>query len=115
MIADFGLAQDAEIMTHWYGVKDLDELGSLPYMAPELFKHAKSKEDDWRESMRFQQKVDMWALGCTFYYAMSLASPFGKKMFDGKAKVVEAIIEGTFEPLDEFYRDDINQLIYKLM
>ena len=61
-----------------------------------------------------QQKVDMWALGCTFYYCMKLESPFGKVRHEEKV-LQESVMKGIFDPLDDYYGDDLNQFVYKLL
>lgn len=47
------------------------------YMAPELFLRTKNEvEGIWEDRMQAQKKVDIYALGITYYFAMQLNTPF---------------------------------------
>ena len=56
-LADFGFSKQFKIPFR----KDEENLGSIPYMAPELL----AKRNDYSVA------VDIWAVGCIMYYMMT--------------------------------------------
>ena len=84
-LLDFGLAKISakpELQTR---LQDNSVFGSIHYMAPEQF-----------EGKPFDQRTDLYALGCMFYYALTRQNPF---QGDTVAAVMSAHLNHTFVPL----------------
>ena len=84
-LLDFGLAKISakpELQTR---LQDNSVFGSIHYMAPEQF-----------EGKPFDQRTDLYALGCMFYYSLTRANPF---QGDTVAAVMSAHLNHTFVPL----------------
>ena len=92
-LLDFGLAKISakpELQTR---LQDNSVFGSIHYMAPEQF-----------EGKPFDQRTDLYALGCMFYYALTRQNPFHG---DTVAAVMSAHLNHTFVPL-ELLRPDLS-------
>ena len=92
-LLDFGLAKISakpELQTR---LQDNSVFGSIHYMAPEQF-----------EGKPFDQRTDLYALGCMFYYALTRQNPF---QGDTVAAVMSAHLNHTFVPL-ELLRPDLS-------
>ncbi|KAA6395345.1 MAG: hypothetical protein EZS28_009125 [Streblomastix strix] len=72
-ISDFGLAKIEDIATSQTYIK-----GTLPYMAPEIFK----------KHLVITQKVDIYALGITFYKLLTNEYPVNERDFKEQQKKV---------------------------
>jgi serine/threonine protein kinase len=91
-LLDFGLAKISakpELQTR---LQDNSVFGSIHYMAPEQF-----------EGKPFDQRTDLYALGCMFYYALTRQNPF---QGDTVAAVMSAHLNHTFTSL-ELLRPDL--------
>lgn len=90
-LLDFGLAKISakpELQTR---LQDNSVFGSIHYMAPEQF-----------EGKPFDQRTDLYALGCMFYYALTRQNPF---QGDTVAAVMSAHLNHTFIPLEALRPD----------
>ena len=93
-LLDFGLAKISakpELQTR---LQDNSVFGSIHYMAPEQF-----------EGKPFDQRTDLYALGCMFYYSLTRQNPF---QGDTVAAVMSAHLNHTFVPL-EALRPDLSR------
>ncbi len=90
-LLDFGLAKISakpELQTR---LQDNSVFGSIHYMAPEQF-----------EGKPFDQRTDLYALGCMFYYSLTRQNPF---QGDTVAAVMSAHLNHTFVALEALRPD----------
>ncbi|MBS0657104.1 MAG: serine/threonine protein kinase [Verrucomicrobia bacterium] len=92
-LLDFGLAKISEKPTLQTRLVDNSVFGSVHYMAPEQF-----------EGKVFDQRTDLYALGCLFYYALTRQSPFTGETV---AAVMSAHLSHQFTKL-ELLRPDLD-------
>jgi serine/threonine protein kinase len=90
-LLDFGLAKISakpELQTR---LQDNSVFGSIHYMAPEQF-----------EGKPFDQRTDLYALGCMFYFSLTRQNPF---QGDTVAAVMSAHLNHTYIPLEALRPD----------
>ncbi len=90
-LLDFGLSKISEKPSLQTRLVDNSVFGSIHYMAPEQF-----------EGKVFDQRTDLYALGCLFYYALTRSSPFTGETV---TSVMAAHLGHTFVPLDALRPD----------
>ncbi|KAA6392379.1 MAG: putative CAMK family protein kinase [Streblomastix strix] len=97
-IADFGLAKKEDLINEQSYLA-----GTLPYQAPELF----------QKPIRSTFKVDIYALGITFYRIITHKFPINSPTFDGQKKKIEmeTKIERPSEIKDDILWDLLSQLL----
>ncbi len=74
LLGDFGAAVHPSLMREFYGPQKVGFVGTLVYMAPELWLLKLTPEqmaDD-----KVMAKLDMWSLGCVLYEAVTLEKAF---------------------------------------
>lgn len=77
---------------------------TLPFRAPELF--------DVRTGSTIDEKVDIWAFGCTLFNLMYLTSPFEREEQVSGANVKISVLGGKFSfPEEPLYSTDLRGLI----
>jgi serine/threonine protein kinase len=90
-ILDFGLAKisaQPSLQTVQHG---RSIVGTIYFMAPEQF-----------ELRELSQATDLYAMGCVYYFCLTGRYPFNG---DSVARVMEAHLNGTYEPLDHLRPD----------
>ncbi len=90
-LLDFGLAKISRKPTLQTRLHDNTVLGSIHFMAPEQF-----------EGRPFDHRVDLYALGCVFYYALTQQNPF---QGDTVAAVINAHLSHQCTPLGSLRPD----------
>lgn len=100
-MCDFGLSRiltKHRLFTHTLGV------GTPLFMGPEQLK-----------GDLYNEKCDIWALGCLIYELIVLSPPLGEGV-DDQAILDAQIIEGTFEPIPrEHYSEELQRIIEKMI
>ncbi|EDO35699.1 predicted protein, partial [Nematostella vectensis] len=95
-LGDFGISKilDSE------GMAD-SIVGTPYYMSPEIV-----------QGKKYNQKSDMWAVGCVLYEVLTL-----KRVFDASnpLRLVSDIVKGHYEEIDERYTEEMNSLVNKLL
>ncbi|XP_068730773.1 serine/threonine-protein kinase Nek9-like isoform X4 [Montipora capricornis] len=96
-LGDFGIA------TVLKGSKEMAEsvVGTPYYMSPEIV-----------QGQKYNQKSDMWALGCVLYEMLTL-----RKVFDATnpLRLVSDIVKGDYKDIDPQYTDEMNNLVKVLL
>ncbi|XP_074632365.1 serine/threonine-protein kinase Nek9-like isoform X1 [Acropora palmata] len=96
-LGDFGIA------TILKGSEDMAEsvVGTPYYMSPEII-----------QGQKYNQKSDMWALGCVLYEMLTL-----KKVFDATnpLRLVSDIVKGQFTDISPRYTAEMNSLVNVLL
>ena len=101
-LGDFGVSIDRRKLEQVYGPEDMTgEVGTYPYMAPELF-HGEEPT----------LKCDMWSFGCTVYEICML-----RPAFQGKNKLAlsQIIVDRILDEINGPYSENLKDLIYKLL
>lgn len=96
-LGDFGLARILQHDTSF--AKTF--VGTPYYMSPEQINH-----------MSYNEKSDIWSLGCLLYELCALAPPF--TAFNQK-ELAEKIREGKFRRIPFRYSDDLNDLLGRML
>ncbi|TNJ28965.1 Kinase, NEK [Giardia muris] len=95
-LGDFNLAREIAV-----DVGAASNTGTISYMAPELL-----------NGQRYDEKVDIWGLGCTAHEMCTYYSPFsGQSM----AQALQAILTGRYEPIGNSYSSDLRDLIRSML
>eukprot|EP00743_Colponemidia_sp_Colp-15_P010894 GILK01012068.1.p1 GENE.GILK01012068.1~~GILK01012068.1.p1 ORF type:complete len:862 (+),score=168.21 GILK01012068.1:96-2681(+) len=92
-LGDFGIAKSLSENTLFAKTA----CGTPYFMSPEVCR-----------GQQYNQKSDVWALGCTLYEMVMLKRPFDHETLSG---VFERICDGAFDPLPEGISDDIRLLL----
>nr|XP_060612648.1 serine/threonine-protein kinase Nek8 [Anolis sagrei ordinatus] len=95
-IGDFGISKILSSKSKAYTV-----VGTPCYISPELC-----------EGKPYNQKSDIWALGCVLYELASLKRAFEAANLPA---LVLKIMSGTFAPISDRYSPDLRQLILALL
>ncbi|XP_061460632.1 serine/threonine-protein kinase Nek8 isoform X2 [Rhineura floridana] len=95
-IGDFGISKILSSKSKAYTV-----VGSPCYISPELC-----------EGKPYNQKSDIWALGCVLYELASLKRAFEAANLPA---LVLKIMSGTFAPISDRYSPELRQLILNLL
>lgn len=95
-IGDFGISKILN-----YASKANSVIGTPSYISPELC-----------EGRPYNQKSDIWALGCVLYELATL-----KKAFEASnlPALVLKIMKGNFIPISERYSEDLKKLVLSLL
>ncbi|XP_065070111.1 serine/threonine-protein kinase Nek8-like [Rhopilema esculentum] len=94
-IGDFGISK---VMTK---TNASTLVGSPYYLSPELC-----------QNHPYNQKSDVWALGCILYELATLKRPFDA---DNISAIVCKIMKGQYQPISEHYSQELKQLITSLL
>ncbi|XP_023224641.1 serine/threonine-protein kinase Nek8-like [Centruroides sculpturatus] len=95
-IGDFGISKILSSKSKAYTV-----VGTPCYISPELC-----------EGKPYNQKSDIWALGCTLYELLTLKRPFEATNLPA---LVMKIIRGSFAPVAEHYSKELRKLLLTLL
>eukprot|EP00300_Choanocystis_sp_HF-7_P000351 c10288_g1_i1.p1 GENE.c10288_g1_i1~~c10288_g1_i1.p1 ORF type:complete len:310 (-),score=67.04 c10288_g1_i1:188-1117(-) len=76
-------------------------IGTPYYLSPEIC-----------ESKPYNQKSDMWALGCILYEMCALRHPFDARNIKG---LVQKILRGIYRPIPSWYSSDVSHLVSILL
>lgn len=93
-LGDFGLARVLDARGH--GFADT-HVGTPYYMSPELASEAK-----------YNEKSDIWALGCLIYELCALTPPFKAST---PMSLAMKIMQGKYPPLPSYYSQELEQAI----
>lgn len=91
-IGDFGISKVLSSKSKAYTV-----VGTPCYLSPELC-----------SGMPYNQKSDIWALGCVLYEMVTLKRAFEASNLHA---LIIKIVGGTFEPIADVYSEDLRMLI----
>uniref|UniRef100_A0A3B3ZJ96 Serine/threonine-protein kinase Nek8 n=1 Tax=Periophthalmus magnuspinnatus TaxID=409849 RepID=A0A3B3ZJ96_9GOBI len=97
-IGDFGISKILVSKSKAYTV-----VGTPCYISPELC-----------EGKPYNQKSDIWALGCVLYELASLKRAF-EAAFQNLPALVLKIMSGTFAPISDRYSPELRQLILNML
>lgn len=95
-IGDFGISKVLLSKSKAYTV-----VGTPCYISPELC-----------EGKPYNQKSDIWALGCVLYELTTLKRAFEAQTLPA---LILKIMRGTFAPISEHYSDSLRQLILDML
>ncbi|XP_077981565.1 serine/threonine-protein kinase Nek8-like [Glandiceps talaboti] len=95
-IGDFGISKVLSSKSKAYTV-----VGTPCYISPELC-----------EGKPYNQKSDIWALGCVLYELASLKRAFEAANLPA---LVLKIMRGTFSPISDHYSEDLRKLILSML
>lgn len=95
-IGDFGISKVLASKS-----KAVTVVGTPCYISPELC-----------ENKPYNQKSDIWALGCVLYELSTLRRAFEAQTLPA---LILRIMRGTFEPISEKYSDNLRQLILRML
>ena len=97
-IGDFGISKKLNNTKH----AKTQDIGTSNYMAPDLFKGKK-----------YDNKVDIWALGCIIYELFTLKVCFNSEYYLG---LINKILEGNYDKINlEIYSSEWQDLIDSLL
>jgi NIMA (never in mitosis gene a)-related kinase 1/4/5 len=77
------------------------QTGTPYYASPEVWK-----------DMKYNNKSDIWSLGCVLYEAITLKPPFRATDMEG---LFEKVIEGQYDPIPSSYSQDLNEILKKIL
>lgn len=95
-IGDFGISKVLSSKSKAYTV-----VGTPSYISPELC-----------EGKPYNQKSDIWALGCVLYELASLRRAFEAQNLPA---LILKIMRGTFAPISDRYSNELRQLILSML
>lgn len=96
-IGDFGIAR---VLQHTYDCANT-AIGTPYYLSPEIC-----------QEKPYNQKSDIWSLGCIFYEIATLNHAFDAQNMKG---LVQKILKGTYPPLPEVYSADLKKLLSEML
>ncbi|CAD8161338.1 unnamed protein product [Paramecium pentaurelia] len=96
-LGDFGIAKEIECKEQLCKTS----IGTPYYISPEAF-----------QSKPYNNKSDMWSLGCVLYEMISLRHAFDAKTIEGLGI---KILRGQYPPIPEHYSDELKNLVTKLL
>jgi NIMA (never in mitosis gene a)-related kinase len=96
-IGDFGIAR---VLQHTYDCANT-AIGTPYYLSPEIC-----------QEKPYNQKSDIWSLGCILYELTTLNHAFDARDMKG---LVQKILKGTYPPIPEVYSTDLKKLISELL
>jgi serine/threonine protein kinase len=103
-IGDFGISK---IMEETFDLAKT-KIGTPFCMAPEIW-----------ESMPYNQKSDIWSLGCILYELCTLKNPFQASsnfLYDVDAgSYLIKITQGKYDPIKGNYSEDLKELVAELL
>ncbi|GIY14648.1 hypothetical protein CDAR_567131 [Caerostris darwini] len=95
-IGDFGISKVLSSKSKAYTV-----VGTPCYISPELC-----------EGKPYNQKSDIWALGCILYELMTLKRPFDASTLPA---LIMKIMKGSFEPVEGIYSHELRKLLLSML
>lgn len=96
-IGDFGIAR---ILQHTYDLVKT-AIGTPYYLSPEIC-----------QEKPYNQKSDIWSLGCILYEMLTLRHAFDASSMKG---LVLKILRGVYPPISSVYSEDIRNLVAELL
>jgi len=96
-IGDFGIAR---ILQHTYDLVHT-AIGTPYYLSPEIC-----------QEKPYNQKSDIWSLGCILYEMLTLRHAFDANSMKG---LVLKILKGTYPPIPSVYSEDVRSLVQDLL
>jgi len=96
-IGDFGIAR---ILQHTYDLVKT-AIGTPYYLSPEIC-----------QEKPYNQKSDIWSLGCILYELLTLRHAFDANSMKG---LVLKILRGVYPPISTTYSEDIRNLVGELL
>jgi NIMA (never in mitosis gene a)-related kinase len=96
-IGDFGIAR---VLQHTYDCANT-AIGTPYYLSPEIC-----------QEKPYNQKSDIWSLGCIFYEIATLNHAFDAQNMKG---LIQKILKGTYPPLPEVYSPDLKKLLSEML
>lgn len=96
-IGDFGIAR---VLQHTYDCANT-AIGTPYYLSPEIC-----------QEKPYNQKSDIWSLGCIFYEIATLNHAFDAQNMKG---LIQKILKGTYPPLPEVYSSDLKKLLSEML
>lgn len=98
-IVDFGIAGMFDIGKSG----ERSNAGSILYVPPEVYK---------RTDNRANPAIDIWAIGCIFYYLLTGKHPF---MHETSKEIIESIENAMYEPLTDLVSKPWHRLIRAML
>lgn len=77
------------------------QTGTPYYASPEVWK-----------DQPYNNKSDIWSLGCVIYEMAALSPPFKAANMDG---LFRAVLSGSYPKLPEFYSEELQRVIRHLL
>ncbi len=96
-VGDFGIAR---VLQHTYDCANT-AIGTPYYLSPEIC-----------QEKPYNQKSDIWSLGCIFYEIATLNHAFDAQNMKG---LVQKILKGTYPPLPDIYSKDLKNLFAQML
>ncbi len=96
-IGDFGIAR---ILQHTYDLVHT-AIGTPYYLSPEIC-----------QEKPYNQKSDIWSLGCILYEMLTLRHAFDANSMKG---LVFKILKGSYPPIPSVYSEDVKNLVAELL
>lgn len=96
-IGDFGISR---ILQHTYD-QIYTAIGTPYYLSPEIC-----------QEKPYNQKSDIWSLGCILYELLTLRHAFDANSMKG---LVLKILKGSYPPISSTYSEDIRNLVSELL
>jgi NIMA (never in mitosis gene a)-related kinase len=88
------------VLQHTYDCANT-AIGTPYYLSPEIC-----------QEKPYNQKSDIWSLGCIFYEIATLNHAFDAQNMKG---LVQKILKGTYPPLPEVYSSDLKKLLSEML
>ncbi|CAD8080389.1 unnamed protein product [Paramecium sonneborni] len=96
-LGDFGIAKEIECKEQLCKTS----IGTPYYISPEAF-----------QSKPYNQKSDMWSLGCVLYEMIALRHAFDAKTIEGLGI---KILRGQYPPIPKHYSEELKKLVTQLL
>lgn len=95
-LCDFNLAREINTVTG-----AMSNTGTIAYMAPELL-----------DGKKYDEKVDMWSLGCTIHEMCMYYSPFHNQSM---TQALNNIMTGRYDSICNYYSERLRKLVQMLL
>ncbi|KAE8302219.1 Kinase, NEK [Giardia duodenalis] len=95
-LCDFNLAREINTVTG-----AMSNTGTIAYMAPELL-----------DGKKYDEKVDLWSLGCTIHEMCMYYSPFHNQSI---TQALNNIMMGRYDSICNFYSERLRKLVQMLL
>lgn len=95
-LCDFNLAREINTVTG-----AVSNTGTIAYMAPELL-----------DGKQYDEKVDMWSLGCTIHEMCMYYSPFHNQSM---TQALNNIMTGRYDSICSYYSERLRKLVQMLL
>lgn len=96
-IGDFGIAR---VLQHTYDCANT-AIGTPYYLSPQIC-----------QQKPYNQKSDIWSLGCIFYQIATLNHAFDAQ---NMKSLIQKILKGTYPPLPDTYSSDLKNLLSQML